>query len=77
MNKKLYITPISVVKVSHVQTYLHNFTKDSVNTAAFDVTVNDVGFNPSSSTIDINNEASDKVSFGKERGDSGPWESIW
>lgn len=77
MNKKLYITPVSVVKVSHVQTYLHNFTKDPVNTAASDVNLTDVGFTDKSSTIGINNGATGTVSFGKERGDSGPWESIW
>lgn len=76
MKKKVYMTPVSEVKISHIQTYLHNFTKDPVNMAAPDLNTGDVGFGEGNG-IGLNNDASGTVSFGKDRGDSGPWESIW
>lgn len=75
MNKKQYISPSLTVEYAKVQTYLHSVSNTKNNMAAPDLGNGDVGLS-GALTLDTNEGGSD-VSFGKERGDNGPWESLW
>jgi len=75
MNKKQYMSPSVFVKGTNVQTFLHQASNNTVNTAAVDVTTSTVGV---TGALELdNNEENKDVSFAKERSDNGPWESIW